>query len=491
MLTSVATASESRADINAPYRDDGTRSSDFNAPISPYTPTNTSSGHYSPGLRSSSAQRLSQSNDGFEVQGQAAGDVQMQSFQDGLPPPPPVTHTWRRIDAWAEDNYPELFDQLGEGATQNDLNELEHILDCSLPQDVRESLMVHDGQERLGMPTGIIFSSMLLDCEEIVQEWENWRKVTSEILDDAAALRSPIPAKPTVNGASSSSNEASSSRSHSSPRNSGSWRQDLMARQSSIPPNAIQKTYAHPAWIPLVRDWGGNNIAVDLAPGPAGNWGQVILFGRDYDTKYVVARSWAAFLAVVADDMSSGRWFVDEDTNELKLKEFKQARVEPSYFEILRWRMDQKHGRRAAAVAAKRKSMAPGRGSPTAPGSPTSSPYASPTDPNAAQRGRSMQRLSSHSPLTSPKPGAYGKSSPLARVNEESLAPIVTTDLKPPKLVEVDTPRPSEDDPSTKATDPKNGDSAQGKGKENEAPGAKLNGKLPDVNDGAMRTIEI
>ncbi|CAI4211411.1 unnamed protein product, partial [Parascedosporium putredinis] len=89
---------------------------------------------------------------------------------------PPARHTWERIDAWCEENYPELYDQLGEGATRNDLNELEHVLDCSLPQDVRESLMAHDGQERLGMPTGIIFSAMLLDCEEIVQEWENWRK---------------------------------------------------------------------------------------------------------------------------------------------------------------------------------------------------------------------------------------------------------------------------------------------------------------------------
>ncbi|CAI4211412.1 unnamed protein product, partial [Parascedosporium putredinis] len=163
-------------------------------------------------------------------------------------------------------------------------------------------------------------------------------------------------------------------------------------------PNSVQKVYAHPAWIPLVRDWGGNNLAVDLAPGPSGTWGQIILFGRDYDCKYVVARSWAAFLAVVADDLNSGRWFVDEDSNELKLREFKQSRVEPSYFEILRWRMDQKYGRRAAAVAAKRKSVIPGHASPTAPGSPTASPYASPTDANGSHRGRSMQRIGNHSP---------------------------------------------------------------------------------------------
>ena len=92
----------------------------------------------------------------------------MQSFSDGLPPPPPVAHSWGRIDRWTEDNYEELWENIGLGATLNDVNELEHELDCSLPQDVRESLQIHDGQERGGMPTGVVFGCMLLDCEEIL-----------------------------------------------------------------------------------------------------------------------------------------------------------------------------------------------------------------------------------------------------------------------------------------------------------------------------------
>ncbi|GMF76952.1 unnamed protein product [[Candida] boidinii] len=57
--------------------------------------------------------------------------------------------------------------------------------------------------------------------------------------------------------------------------------------QRSIPDGAIQEVYAHDNWIPLVKDNVGNNIAVDLAPGQRGKWGQIILFGRDYDTKYI------------------------------------------------------------------------------------------------------------------------------------------------------------------------------------------------------------
>ncbi|KAM7186920.1 glucan synthesis regulatory protein [Rhypophila sp. PSN 637] len=440
-LTSVATASESRADISLQYHDELSRqsTSNFDGPA----PSPGFQRPYSPGMRSLNTRAAS---DGFETQS-PAGEIQMQSFSDGLPPAPSVESSWNKIDRWAEEHYPELFDQLCEGATVNDLNDLEHQLDCSLPQDVRQSLAIHDGQERGGNPTGIIFSGMLLDCEEIVQEWDTWRRVNYQYLQQES--RAPKPTVPPKAVGGSSSGEASSSKAGSSSSTPASpvnpnWREDLLSRQDSVPPGAVQRAYAHPAWIPLVRDWGGNNLAVDLAPGPKGRWGQIILFGRDYDTKYVVARSWASFLAIVADDLGSGRWFVEDDTGELKLREFKRSRVEPAYFDILRWRMDQKWGR----TANRRKSAAPGAASPTGPGSP----YASPTEPNGeSSRGRSMQRLSAHSPVASPRPGGgLSKSSPLARVAEEAPSALLSVSIPngapKEKLVEVDTPRPSEEE---------------------------------------------
>ncbi|KAK7430364.1 Cell wall assembly regulator [Neonectria magnoliae] len=493
ILTGVATASDSRHDVSSPYpySDDSGRASPANglsipSGNAPYTPTSPGNAPYSPGLRGVAARNASQ-GDGFEVQ--SPGDVPMQSFQDGLPPPPPVAHSWRRIDAWADENYPELFDQLCEGATNNDLNDLEHQLDCSLPQDVRESLMAHDGQERGGNPTGIIFSSMLLDCEEIVQEWENWRKVNHQYLLETAVAKPSTPSK-----AFGGSSEASSSRQGGGGSNNpGVWRQDLISRQDCVPPNSVQKAYAHAGWIPLVRDWGGNNLAVDVAPGPSGQWGQIILFGRDYDTKYVVARSWSALLAMVADDLNSGKWYVDEDTSELKLREFKETRVEPPYFSILRWRMDQKYGRRAA----NRKSMAP-RGKSNSPlGSRSSSPYTSPVDGGDA-RGRSMQRLSGSSPLTSPMRPGYGKAAtPLSRVTEELTIPEIASGIiEPEKLVEVETPRRSNESKGSKASKASKASSTLPraesdllKDKDIEVP--KANGKQPETADESMKTIEI
>lgn len=407
-LTSVATSAvDSRADLTNPYDDEQPNTSS-DSPTGVGSPTRP----YSPGMRSFASQKRKSNDQGD------SGEIQMQSFHDGAPPPPPVAHSWRKIERWLEGNFEELFDNLCEGCTQNDINELEHELDCSLPLEVRESLMAHDGQERPGLPTGVIFGCMLLDCEEVVQEWKNWRVVNDEFLNNntnpaAVTGSSVLPPKVTP---SSSSSAPPSTPQPSNPL----WRQDLLERQDSQPPGAVQKAYAHPAWIPMARDWGGNYIAIDLAPGTAGKWGQVIICGRDYDCKYVVSRSWASFLATLADDFCSGKVIVDEETNELKLKEFKAQNVEPPYIEILRWRTDQKFGRRPP-----RRKVPSGLGLSTGVSkSGKESPYGSPT-PNE-ERGRSPHRFPSRGSTQSPKT-QFGISSPLARVTEEAPSPVNPT----------------------------------------------------------------
>lgn len=443
-LTSVATSAvDSRADLTNPYDEDQANAS-TSSPTGIGSPTRP----YSPGMRSMASQKRGSSDQGD------GGEIQMQSFHDGAPPPPPVGHSWRKIDRWLENNYEELFDNLCEGCTQNDINELEHELDCSLPLEVRESLMAHDGQERPGLPTGVIFGCMLLDCEEIVQEWKNWRVVNDEFLNNSPETTSSVlPPKVTP-----SSSSAPPTPQPSNPL----WRQDLHERQDSQPPGAVQKAYAHPAWIPMARDWGGNNIAIDLAPGTAGKWGQVIIFGRDYDCKYVVARSWATFLATLADDFCSGKVIVDEETSELKLKEFKAQNVEPPYIEILRWRTDQKYGRRPP-----RRKVPSGLGLSTGVKSGRESPYGGST-PNE-ERGRSPHRFPSRGSTQSPKTN-FGISSPLARVTEEAPSPVNPTasDGIPEAPIKADEKESKDEDLMEVAT-------PQVSGKENDFPPSKKN----------------
>ncbi|KAG5519285.1 hypothetical protein PMAC_001910 [Pneumocystis sp. 'macacae'] len=237
-------------------------------------------------------------------------DIVLQDYgTDGLLPPPPVSDSWRRIDRWAQIHYPELYDQLSYGATVADVDELEHELECHLPRDVRESFFIHDGQERGGKPTGIVFGVTLLDCEELLEEYSLWKKVATCLTKIKTS-------------------------------NPFSRNNRLLKRQGSCPEGAVRSVYAHPGWIPLGKDFEGNNIAIDLAPGPIGRWGQVILFGRDQDIKYVVAQSWASFLAMLADDLEEGDWTIDDTTGELFLGTSEKDRM--SYFDILKSRVRKK-----------------------------------------------------------------------------------------------------------------------------------------------------
>ncbi|KAG5355749.1 KNR4/SMI1-like protein [Yarrowia sp. B02] len=311
-----------------PYSSRNNSTTNFSA-----SSTSVNKAPYAPGSRSSAIGN----NDPAGV---TRDSHEMQEYVDGQPPAPSVSLSWERIDKWADEHYPELNDQLCYPATASDLNELEADLDCSLPLDVRDSCLIHDGQEKFGRPSGIIFGITLLDLETIAEEWYSWKKAAIRINREIARATGQPPNKqggifinPNA-GSPGSSAPGSPVASVARQKNISSW----LASQDSVPEGAVQLVYAHPGWIPLANDRAGNNIAVDLAPGKKGKWGQVILFGREFDRKYVVAQSWAHFLAMVADDFDRGNWEVDHDTEELWFKTDRGTFV--SYFTVLKTRVE-------------------------------------------------------------------------------------------------------------------------------------------------------
>lgn len=337
------------ADRANPYSSRNNSTTNFSA-----SSTSVNKAPYAPGSRSSAIGN----NDPAGV---TRDSHEMQEYVDGQPPAPSVSLSWERIDKWADEHYPELNDQLCYPATASDLNELEADLDCSLPLDVRDSCLIHDGQEKFGRPSGIIFGITLLDLETIAEEWYSWKKAAIRINREIARATGQTPTKqggifinPNA-GSPNSSTPGSPVASVARQKNISSW----LASQDSVPEGAVQLVYAHPGWIPLANDRAGNNIAVDLAPGKKGKWGQVILFGREFDRKYVVAQSWAHFLAMVADDFDRGNWEVDHDSEELWFKTDRGTFV--SYFTVLKTRVERQfrhqmqrreHERRQAAAAA-------------------------------------------------------------------------------------------------------------------------------------------
>ncbi|TFK91244.1 hypothetical protein K466DRAFT_542085 [Polyporus arcularius HHB13444] len=194
-------------------------------------------------------------------------------------PYPPLSNTWNRLRQWLEREYPELGDTLNYGILPQDLAQIEMAFGFSLPQPVRESYLCVDGQEpesSAGCSEGLFFGLTLLPLEDVMEEWRFWREVDDDPTTGAnAALR------------------------------------ELM---DSIPAGWVRKEYSCRGWIPLIADKAGNYLGIDMNPGEGGAVGQVIVFGRDFDTKVVMWRGdgpagWAKFLAGFVEDLESGEGY--------------------------------------------------------------------------------------------------------------------------------------------------------------------------------------
>jgi cell wall assembly regulator SMI1 len=200
---------------------------------------------------------------------------------------PPLVQSWSRIQAWLSRHYPELGDTLNYGILPEDLHEIQRQFGFPLPPTVRDSYLQVDGQEAessAGCSEGLFFGLSLLSLEEIYEEWRFWREVDQ----DPATGANP----------------------------------KLQQRMKSIPSGWIRTEYSNRGWLPLVTDRVGNYLGIDMNPGEKGASGQVIIFGRDFDTKVVMWRGdgeggWAKFLAAFAEELETGDTFEvgNQDTN--------------------------------------------------------------------------------------------------------------------------------------------------------------------------------
>ncbi|KAF8894723.1 hypothetical protein BD779DRAFT_1502619 [Infundibulicybe gibba] len=186
-------------------------------------------------------------------------------------PYPPLAATWNRLRAWLGREYPELGDTLNYGILPQDLALIENQFGFALPAVVRESFLTVDGQEAessAGCSEGLFFGLTLLPLEYVLEEWKFWREVDED--------------------SSTGAND--------------------------------RLQYSQRGWIPLITDKAGNYIGVDLNPDQSGSVGQVIVFGREFDTKVVLWKGdgpagWAKWLASFVEELESGEGY-EIGTNE-------------------------------------------------------------------------------------------------------------------------------------------------------------------------------
>ncbi|WFD35623.1 Cell wall assembly regulator [Malassezia cuniculi] len=197
-----------------------------------------------------------------------------------------VARAFARILAFCDTQYQELRDTINYPATPADLAELNNALGFELPPAVYEWFLCCNGQEpesKSSCNDGLFFGLPFLSTDRVIEEWQTWRRVD---VDPRAGANA-----------------------------------ELRARMASCPANWVKTEYSCSGWVPLISDHMGNYIGVDMTPpeGGGGLPGQVIVFGRDFDTKVVLfgcdgIDGWSKFLMVLAADLEAGvTWSADEE----------------------------------------------------------------------------------------------------------------------------------------------------------------------------------
>lgn len=235
-----------------------------------------------------------------------------------------VTLAWRHIKKWLHKHLPELNTSLSTPCTEADLNEFQKDLGYNLPQCVVEFFRLTDGQSSLndGGFGGLIFGLKLMSIDEIAVMASSWKSVHRKILE--LAPREPVQEPKSVQledaNMGSDLSDGHSESSFTSKSSETKVKNSLHTNQRSVPPDAIVPIYAHSMWTPLITDEVGNCIGVDLSHSPddknsatGGKWGQVILFGRDFNTKFKIADNFGDFLLIFANDLEMGNWELKEN----------------------------------------------------------------------------------------------------------------------------------------------------------------------------------
>lgn len=154
---------------------------------------------------------------------------------------------------------------LGDGADAATLASLEQTLGIALPSDLKRFLSIHDGQAR---GAALFHGQQFLSCADIRDSWEMWREIDED----------------------------------------GVMNDDCAEFMASEPEGVIKPMYCNRGWIPLTHDIGGNHIGLDFDPDSLGHVGQVIAFGRDEDTKRLLAPNFTAFVDDYVAWLAGASW---------------------------------------------------------------------------------------------------------------------------------------------------------------------------------------
>lgn len=177
-----------------------------------------------------------------------------------------IARIWHGIDSWLRANAPRVAGCLAPGASAQDIARVERTFGRALPEDLRASLCIHDGQCRGCFP--FLVNWELLGTSQMVETWR--------FLDDLAR------------------------------------REDFSARDRDvIPVGPVHRVWWSDAWLPITDGCNGDYACADLDPASGGTYGQIVLMRHDADEREVIAPDFTTYLGAFLARLEAGEFVED------------------------------------------------------------------------------------------------------------------------------------------------------------------------------------
>jgi cell wall assembly regulator SMI1 len=182
-----------------------------------------------------------------------------------------VKTSWETIESWLEENAPSVKDNLGEGATDAEIAETEKTLGLSLPEAVKDSYRIHNGQPNEG--EALFGEWQLLSLQDMVREWQRVKELV-----DSGAITNP----------------------------------------TSKPDKGVKADWWNDKWIPVTWNFNGDLWCVDLDPDSDGKTGQIVNFWSSETERELLAESFGELLETLAADLKKGVYSYDDSYGLMK-----------------------------------------------------------------------------------------------------------------------------------------------------------------------------
>jgi cell wall assembly regulator SMI1 len=238
-----------------------------------------------------------------------------------------IADLWKRYEAWLAAHAPAVLAALSPPARPDAIDAFERELGWRLPDDLRTSFLVHDGERRDG--PGVIAGMLLNSIADLANDWRRMEQLRvagtfEPVVVDSVRVEALEAAWPGSEDKPYDYFETVAKIRTIEARAQVPLPTNVSADHAVIDVNRRPGEHAglweghwHRGWLPIASDGGGDSWSLDVDPAPGGVIGQIVYFDHEVGSTPVLYPSFTAWFGHYLEQVDAGRVRVVVDMLEL------------------------------------------------------------------------------------------------------------------------------------------------------------------------------